>query len=103
MPSSISADASVNADAEIIAGQAVHVNYKVIPGVIYSSPEVPTVRKTEEHLKSDKRNFNIGKFPFIANSRAKVYYDTEGFVLFFTDANLAGANFEGANLEKTNL
>ena len=72
--------------AEIIAGQAGHVNYNVIPGVIYTSPEVATVGKTEEQLKSEKRNYKIGKFPFIANSRAKVNNETEGFVKILADA-----------------
>ena len=56
--------------AEILAGQAEHVNYDVIPGVIYTAPEVASVGKTEEELKSQKINYKVGKFPFIANSRA---------------------------------
>ncbi len=72
--------------AEIIAGQAGHVNYNVIPGVIYTSPEVATVGKTEEQLKSEKINYKIGKFPFMANSRAKVNNETEGFVKILADA-----------------
>ena len=66
--------------AEIIAGQAGHVNYNVIPGVVYTSPEVATVGKTEEQLKSEKISYKIGKFPFLANSRAKVNNETDGFV-----------------------
>ena len=66
--------------AEILAGQAGHVNYNVIPGVIYTSPEVATVGKTEEQLKEDKVDYKIGKFPFLANSRAKVNNETDGFV-----------------------
>ena len=72
--------------AEIIAGQAGHVNYDVIPGVVYTSPEVATVGKTEEQLKSEKKNYKIGKFPFMANSRAKVNNETEGFVKILADA-----------------
>ena len=72
--------------AEIIAGQAGHVNYNVIPGVVYTSPEVATVGKTEEQLKSEKINYKIGKFPFMANSRAKVNNETEGFVKILADA-----------------
>ena len=72
--------------AEIIAGQAGHVNYNVIPGVIYTSPEVATVGKTEEQLKSEKINYKIGKFPFMANSRAKVNNETEGFVKILADS-----------------
>ena len=68
--------------AEILAGQAGHVNYDVIPGVIYTSPEVATVGKTEEQLKEQKKTYKIGKFPFLANSRAKVNNETEGFVKF---------------------
>ena len=66
--------------AEIIAGQAGHVNYDVIPAVIYTSPEVAVVGKTEDNLKKEKIKYRIGKFPFLANSRAKVNNDTEGFV-----------------------
>ena len=73
--------------AEIIAGQAGHVNYDVIPGVIYTSPEVAYVGKTEEQLKSEKRNYKIGKFPFLANSRAKVNNETEGFVKILADSS----------------
>ena len=73
--------------AEIIAGQAGHVNYDVIPGVIYTSPEVASVGKTEEQLKSEKINYKVGKFPFLANSRAKVNNETEGFVKMLADSN----------------
>jgi dihydrolipoamide dehydrogenase len=66
--------------AEIIAGQAGHVNYDIIPGVVYTSPEVATVGKTEEQLKEQKIDYKIGKFPFLANSRAKVNNETDGFV-----------------------
>jgi len=66
--------------AEIIAGQAGHVNYDVIPAVIYTSPEVAMVGKTEENLKKENIKYKVGKFPFIANSRAKVNNETEGFV-----------------------
>ena len=72
--------------AEILAGQAGHVNYDVIPGVIYTSPEVATVGKTEEQLKDEKRSYKVGKFPFMANSRAKVNNETEGFVKILADS-----------------
>ena len=72
--------------AEILAGQAGHVNYDVIPGVIYTSPEVATVGKTEEQLKQQKKSYKIGKFPFLANSRAKVNNETEGFVKILADS-----------------
>ena len=71
--------------AEILAGQAGHVNYDVIPGVIYTSPEVATGGKTEEQLKEEKKSYKVGKFPFIANSRAKVNNETEGFVKILAD------------------
>ena len=72
--------------AEILAGQAGHVNYDVIPGVIYTSPEVATVGKTEEQLKSENKSYKVGKFPFLANSRAKVNNETEGFVKILADS-----------------
>ena len=72
--------------AEILAGQAGHVNYDVIPGVIYTSPEVATVGKTEEELKDGNRSYKVGKFPFLANSRAKVNNETEGFVKILADS-----------------
>ncbi len=72
--------------AEILAGQAGHVNYDVIPGVVYTSPEVATVGKTEEQLKEEKISYKTGKFPFLANSRAKVNNETEGFVKILADS-----------------
>jgi len=66
--------------AEIIASQAGHVNYDVIPAVIYTSPEVAQVGKTEEQIKKENIKYKVGKFPFLANSRAKVNNETEGFV-----------------------
>jgi dihydrolipoamide dehydrogenase len=72
--------------AEILAGQAGHVNYDVIPGVVYTSPEVATVGKTEEQLKNENKSYKIGKFPFLANSRAKVNNETEGFVKILADS-----------------
>ncbi len=71
--------------AEILSGQAGHVNYDVIPGVIYTSPEVATVGKTEEQLKEENKSYKVGKFPFLANSRAKVNNETEGFVKILAD------------------
>ena len=72
--------------AEILAGQAGHVNYDVIPGVVYTSPEVASVGKTEEELKAAGIAYNVGKFPFTANGRAKVNQTTDGFVKFLADA-----------------
>ena len=71
---------------EIIAGKAGHVNYDVIPGVIYTAPEVATVGKTEEELKAVGIAYKAGKFPFAANSRAKVNHEAEGFVKVLADA-----------------
>ena len=73
--------------AEILAGQAGHVNYDVIPGVVYTSPEVATVGKTEEQLKKENKTYKVGKFPFLANSRAKVNNETDGFVKILADSN----------------
>jgi dihydrolipoamide dehydrogenase len=72
--------------AEIIAGQSGHVNYDVIPGVIYTSPEVATVGKSEEDLKAAGIAYKAGKFPFTANGRAKVNKTTDGFVKVLADA-----------------
>jgi len=72
--------------AEILAGQAGHVNYDVIPSVIYTAPEVASVGKTEEELKGAGIAYKIGKFPFTANGRAKVNRTTEGFVKVLADA-----------------
>ena len=72
--------------AETLAGQSGHVNYDVIPGVVYTCPEVATVGKTEEQLKKDNRDYKIGKFPFLANSRAKVNNETDGFVKILADS-----------------
>jgi len=66
--------------AEILAGQAGHVNYDVIPSVIYTAPEVASVGRTEEELKAAGVEYKVGKFPFTANGRAKVNRTTEGFV-----------------------
>ena len=71
---------------ELIAGKAGHVNYDVIPGVIYTYPEVATVGKTEEELKAAGVAYKVGKFPFSANSRAKVNHEGEGFVKVLADA-----------------
>jgi len=65
---------------ELIAGQAGHVNYNAIPGVIYTWPEVATVGKTEEELQEAGVDYAVGKFPFMANSRARAIGSTEGFV-----------------------
>ncbi|MBX9805737.1 MAG: dihydrolipoyl dehydrogenase [Alphaproteobacteria bacterium] len=70
---------------ERIAGQAGHVNYDVIPSVVYTSPEAAMVGKTEEELKKEGIAYNVGKFPFLANARAKAVGDTAGFVKVLSD------------------
>ena len=71
--------------AEIIAGQSGHVNYDLIPGVIYTTPEVASIGLTEEQLKEKNKSYKIGKFPFMANSRAKAIDEPEGFVKILAD------------------
>jgi len=71
--------------AELIAGQAGHVNYGVIPGVVYTWPEVASIGATEEALKKDGVLYNIGKFPFTANGRARAMGATDGFVKILAD------------------
>ena len=71
--------------AEIIAGQSGHVNYDTIPGVVYTTPEVASIGKTEEQLKDKNVSYKIGKFSFMANSRAKAIDDAEGFVKILAD------------------
>ncbi|WP_373502577.1 dihydrolipoyl dehydrogenase [Aestuariivirga sp.] len=72
--------------AEILAGQAGHVNYDVIPGVVYTAPEVAAVGKTEEELKAAGVDYKAGKFLFLANGRAKANQTTDGFVKVLADA-----------------
>jgi len=86
--------------AEILAGQAGHVNYDVIPSVIYTAPEVASVGKTEEELKSAGIAYKAGKFPFTANGRAKVNRTTDGFVKILADAatdRVLGVHIIGAD------
>jgi len=71
--------------AELLAGQAGHVNYDVIPSVIYTAPEVASVGKTEEQLKEEGIPYKVGKFPFTANGRAKINRTTDGFVKILAD------------------
>jgi len=73
--------------AELIAGQAGHVDYGTIPGVVYTWPEVATLGKTEEQLKEEGIAYTAGKFPFSANSRARANADSEGFVKILADAS----------------
>jgi dihydrolipoamide dehydrogenase len=86
--------------AEILAGKAGHVNYDVIPNVVYTSPEVASVGKTEEELKAAGVPYNVGKFPFTANARAKVNHTTDGFVKILADAKtdrVLGVHIVGAD------
>jgi len=84
--------------AEGIAGQQPHVNYDVIPGVIYTHPEVGSVGKTEEQLKEEGRAYKVGKFPFLGNGRAKANFAGDGFVKLIVDAasdRILGAHIIG--------
>jgi dihydrolipoamide dehydrogenase len=84
--------------AEIMAGKAGHVNYGVIPGVVYTSPEVASVGATEEQLKDQNRAYKVGKFPFMGNARAKAVFQAEGFVKILADAatdRILGAHIIG--------
>jgi dihydrolipoamide dehydrogenase len=72
--------------AEVMAGQHGHVNYGVIPGVIYTAPEVATVGETEETLKAAGRKYKVGKFSFMGNARAKSHFMGDGFVKILADA-----------------
>jgi dihydrolipoamide dehydrogenase len=86
--------------AEIIAGQAGHVNYDVIPNVVYTFPEIASVGKSEEELKEAGIAYNVGKFPFTANGRAKVNHQTDGFVKILADAKtdrVLGVHIVGAD------
>ncbi len=87
--------------AELIAGKAGHVNYDIIPGVVYTKPEIAWVGKTEEELKAEGRAYKAGKFPFMANSRAKTNHETDGFVKILADAatdEVLGAHLMGVGV-----
>ncbi|HRE43065.1 MAG TPA: dihydrolipoyl dehydrogenase, partial [Terricaulis sp.] len=89
------------AAAQILAGKWGHVNYDVIPSVIYTDPEVASVGKTEEELKAAGVEYKIGKFPMIANSRARTNHQTEGFVKVLEDVStkrVVGAHLMGAGV-----
>jgi dihydrolipoamide dehydrogenase len=86
--------------AEIIAGQAGHVNYGAIPSVVYTNPEIASVGKTEDELKAEGVDYKIGKFPFTANGRAKAQLATQGFVKILADVatdRVLGAHIIGKN------
>jgi dihydrolipoamide dehydrogenase len=85
--------------AEILAGQKPHINYDCIPGVVYTSPEVATIGKTEEELKAAGMSYKVGKFPFTANGRARANRAMDGFVKVLADAatdRVVGAHIIGA-------
>lgn len=87
--------------AELIAGKAGHVNYEVIPGVVYTKPEIASVGKTEEELKAAGVPYKKGKFPFMANSRARCNHETDGFVKILAHAEtdeVLGAHMIGVNV-----
>ena len=87
--------------AEIIVGQAGHINFDTIPSVVYTSPEVASVGKTEEELKLANTNYKVGKFPFTANAKAKVMHETAGFVKILSDASsdkVLGVHMIGADV-----
>ena len=71
--------------AEIIAGKVGHVNYDVIPGVVYTTPELASVGKTEEQLKEEGRAYKVGKFSFMGNARAKAVFQGDGMVKMLAD------------------
>jgi dihydrolipoamide dehydrogenase len=86
--------------AEILAGRAGHVNYDVIPAVVYTFPEIASVGKSEEELKAASIAYNVGKFPFTANGRAKANQQTDGFVKILADAKtdrVLGVHIIGAD------
>jgi dihydrolipoamide dehydrogenase len=86
--------------AEMLAGQAGHVNYDVIPNVVYTYPEIASVGKSEDELKQAGVTYNVGRFPFTANGRAKVNLTTEGFVKILADAKtdrVLGVHIVGAD------
>jgi dihydrolipoamide dehydrogenase len=73
--------------AELIAGQKPHLNYNLIPGVVYTWPEVAAVGQTEEQLKEKKISYKVGNFPFRASGRARASMDIDGFIKVLADAN----------------
>ena len=88
---------------EMIAGKYAHIDYNLVPSVVYTTPEVAWVGKTEEQLKAEGRAYKAGKFPFTANSRAKINHETEGFVKVLADAatdEILGAHLIGPQVSE---
>jgi dihydrolipoamide dehydrogenase len=86
--------------AEMLAGQQPHIDYNKIPGVVYTSPEVAAIGRTEEQLKEAGVKYKAGKFPFMANSRARAVGQTDGFVKILADAEtdeILGCHIIGAD------
>ena len=87
--------------AELLSGQAGHIDYNLIPGVVYTWPEISAVGKTEEQLKDEGVKYNAGKFPFMANGRARAMGMTDGFVKILADAKtdrVLGVHMIGPNV-----
>jgi dihydrolipoamide dehydrogenase len=86
--------------AELLAGQKPHLNYNAVPGIVYTYPEIASVGKSEDQLKKEGIEYQVSKFPFLANSRARTNSETEGFVKIITtkgDTKILGASIIGAN------
>jgi dihydrolipoamide dehydrogenase len=89
--------------AEVIAGHKVHMDYKSMPSVVYTWPEIATVGLAEHEVKDSGRKYKVGKFPFTANARARTSGETAGFIKFIADAEtdeLLGAHMIGANVSE---
>ena len=87
--------------AELIAGKAGHVDYDLVPGVVYTNPEIATIGKTEEQLKEAGIKYKKGKFPFMANSRARTNHETAGFVKILAEEGtdkILGAHMIGVGV-----
>jgi dihydrolipoamide dehydrogenase len=85
--------------AEMLAGQSGHIDYNLVPGVVYTYPEVASIGRTEEQLKADGIQYNAGKFPFMANGRARAMQATDGFVKILADSKtdkILGCHILGA-------
>jgi dihydrolipoamide dehydrogenase len=89
--------------AEVIAGHKVHMDYKSMPSVVYTWPEIATVGLAEHEVKESGRKYKVGKFPFTANARARTSGETSGFIKFIADAEtdeLLGCHMIGANVSE---